>query len=232
MRTDLEKQIDELKQRLKVQKAIEKVKLSWPGDQLSESEKMAVCKISDKYMGKGHSLGVLYACTIYKSDPNPKPKETVGAGRPKNSKDYPVKKLINQLAVIFERNEGDLPQQYQSKFGKMIEEIADALNVKDTNGNPVTWNGHVNEILKGKIYSRLRGQPTFQYRYEHFEDAVNAAEDDKQWRSMVEQFDLFSKVCGEGISQALKDISCQLEFESKIKEIPGSDSFHISVKKM
>lgn len=225
MTEDLEKQIDELKTRQSLKKARDNTKLSWPGDQLTDKEQTAVCKVSDKYLGEGHSLGVLFACTTYRHDPDPRPKETVGRGRPKNSRDYPVKKLINQLAIIYERSNGPLPSQYQSKFGTMIEEIANAL------GHLVTWNGHVNDVLKGETYSRLRKESKFQYLYEFFEDAVNKAENDEQWQSIVEKFAFISKAAKEGTSKGLKDFLNQMKFEAKIKELPGSDAFNISVER-
>ena len=229
---DLEKQIDELQKRLKVKKAIDGVKLYWPGDNLTDKEKTALRKVSNIYLGEGSSLDVLFACTIYRtSNLDSKPKEKVGRGRPKGSKDYAAKILINKLAVIYERRKDYLPSQYQSEFGRMIEKIAKALNVQDSKGYPVTWNGHVNEILGSKAYARLRKECMFhRHYYRFFEDAVGEAEDDEKWRSIDEKYSKNRVVLENAMRQVFKDFLNKLRFEEEIKKIPGSDSFNISVK--
>lgn len=233
MEEDLEKELEQLKMRVKIKRSIDKIKLSWPGDHMTAEEKDAVCESSDKYLGDGYALQVLFACTIYREDIASKPQfiNKQGRGRPKGSKDYAVKKLINQLAVIYKRSKGNLPCQYLSTFGKMVNDIAHALNVRDKKGYYVTWDGHVNDVLKGNTFARIRERQELHHYHADFGDVMKDVEDESTWRDYIEKSDHIKALCVEAVMEGIIDFERTLKLEEKIKEIPESENFTITVKK-
>ncbi len=227
MAEDREKELKEKILQLKIYRAINRVKLHWPGDHLTDEEKKAICKLSDEYLGKDQRLVVLFTCTQYRIYKKPRSEKYQGRGRPKNSKDYAAKRLINHLASIYERHgEGNLPVQYQSRFGKMVEKIANALNVKNANGNTVTWNGHVNDVLNEPVYARFREKPSLQYMHKDFRVVIEYFEAKSMEASALSSADFW-----ETVLLAIQDFQRKLEFEKKIKELSESEKYIISVDK-
>lgn len=227
MAGDLEREYKEIKKRWDIYRAIQKVKLYWPGDHLTDEEKKAICKVSDEYFGEDQRLGVLFACTKYRTSKKPRSGKHLGPGRPKNSKDYAVKRLINHLASIYKRHgPTKLPKTDDSRFGEMVEKIAKALNVKNAKGFTVTWAGHVNDVLNEPIYNRFREKPSLQYMYADFGVAIEYFEAKSMETSALSSADL-----REILLLAIRDVQRKLEFEEKIKELPESEKYIISVEK-
>lgn len=221
-----------------------KAKLDWPSiDNLSPDEQKAICNIVKTYLGEEHIQDVLTKCYFFRwhrANPveqlrhenlkrlqNLQAEKKQRRGRPKESKDWPVKRLVYELAVIWEKAKGTLPRQYISRFGEFIEKVAEALKVKNAKGFRATWNGHVKEVLTHDCYARLRKAPVEIGGPVCFPDKLEEASDDNKRKKRIAR----SAVFMDGVSKAAEEFSQQVELERKLKAIPGTEKFVITVKR-
>ena len=138
-----------------------------------------------------------------------------GRGRPKGSKDHAAKRTVRKLAAVWEKakGKGKLPRQQESAFGDFVEKIAGALQVKDAKGNLATWRGQVNDVLRHQ-------QPDTAFLFPELLDTPQA----------IASYQCIQQACQEAFIQVVYKMCEKFEFEARIKELPRSEEFDVSVQ--
>jgi hypothetical protein len=187
-------------------------KLNFGCLEFKPDEKAAISSIVEKWLGQEPVEAVLSICNMYRSGVEKMRRDNLARfeqgkikrrGRPEGTKDHDAKHLVRKLKTVWKEAKGKLPLQQESAFGNFVEKIARILHIKDKKGHIATLRGQVNDVLRHEDLDEIQ---------------------------LTEKRQFIQQACQEAFIQVVYKMCEKFEFEARIKELPGSEVFDVSVQ--